>query len=164
MSDKAAREYRMGFKLLCCVSGGKEPPYPQGTMPELLLLTSLSTSIPNSGAAHGDTPRWEKTRLCFMVARSGCGCDRAPAKNEATDADSVLIQWRRLFPATVFVLVLGGIAFPFSCAGPWLTLALTYEKGYKICANCQTGSAVCMQRLIVQAYLRIISPHHEDAR
>ena len=50
---------------------GREPPCPQGTMPELLLLTSLSTSIPKSGAAHGDTPCWEKTRLCFMVARSG---------------------------------------------------------------------------------------------
>ncbi len=107
----------------------------QGTMPALFLLTSLSTSMPKSGAAQGDTPRWEKTRLCFVVTRSGCGCDRAPATNEATDADRVPIQWRRLFLALVFVLVLSCIAFLFSCAGPWLTLALTHEKGYKICAN-----------------------------
>src|SRR6266536_2280794 len=136
----------------------------QGTMPALFLLTSLSTSMPKSGAAHGATPRWSKTRLCFVVMRSGCGCDRAPATNEATDADSVRIQWMRLFPATIFVLVLGDIAFPFSCAGLWLILALRHEKGYKICANGQTGSAVCMQRLIVQELLGIISPHDEDAR
>jgi hypothetical protein len=30
----------------------------QGTMPELLLLTSLSTSMPKAGAAHGATPCW----------------------------------------------------------------------------------------------------------
>ena len=114
---------------------GRAPPYPQGTMPELLLLTSLSMSMPKSGAAHGDTPRWSKTRLCFVVARSDCGCGRAPAKNEATDADSVRIQWMRLFPATIFVLVLGGIAFPFSCAGLLLILTLTHEKEYKFCAN-----------------------------
>jgi hypothetical protein len=30
----------------------------QGTMPELFLLTSLSTSMPKSGATQGDTPRW----------------------------------------------------------------------------------------------------------
>ena len=69
--------------------------------------------MPQAGAAQGDTPRWYKIRLCFVVARSGCGCARAPAKNETTDADSVPTQWMRLFPATVFVLVLGGIAFPF---------------------------------------------------
>ena len=153
-----------GFQAPLLRTRGREPPGPQGTMPALLLLTSLSTSMPKSGAAQGDTPRWEKTRLCFVVTRSGCGCDRAPAKNEATDADRVPIQWRRLFLALVFVLVLRCIAFLFSCAGPWLTLALTHEKGYKICAKCQTGSAVCTQRLIVHEYLRIISPHHEDAR
>ncbi len=104
-------------------------------MPELFLLTSLSTSMPKSGAAQGDTPRWQKTWLCFVVTRSGCGCGRAPAKNEATDADSVRIQWMRLFPATIFVVVLGGIAFPFSCAGLLLILTLTHEKEYKFCAN-----------------------------
>src|SRR2546428_3290084 len=113
----------------------REPPCPQETMPELFLLTSLSMSMPKSGAAPGDTPRWKKTRLCFVVTRSGCGCDRAPAKNETTDADSVSIQWRRLLRAVVCVLVLSCIAFPLSCAAPWLTLALTHEKGYKICAN-----------------------------
>ena len=99
-----------------------------------------------------------------MVARSDCGCGRAPAKNEATDADSVRIQWMRLFPATIFVLVLGGIAFPFACAGLLLILTLTPEKEFKICANCQTGSAVCVQRWMVQALLGIISPHHPGAR
>ena len=69
----------------------------------------------------------------------------------------------RLFPATIFVLVLGGIAFPFSCAGLLLILTLTHEKGYKICANGQTRSAVCTLHLIVQAYLRIIIPQDEDA-
>ena len=133
-------------------------------MPELLLLTSLSTSMPQSGAAQGDTPRWEKTWLCFVVTRSGCGCGRAPATNEATDADSVRIQWMRLFPATIFVVVLGGIAFPFACAGLLLILTLTPEREYKICANGQTGSTVCVQRLIVQELLGIISPHHQDAR
>jgi hypothetical protein len=129
-------------------------------MPELLLLTSLSTSIPKSGAAQGDTPHWEKTRLCFVVARSGCGCDRAPAKNEAKDADSVPTQWMRLLLALVFVLVLSCIPFPFHCIGPWLTLALTHKRGYKFRANGKTDSAFCTQRLIVQAWLRVIGPHH----
>src|SRR5438128_5303437 len=154
----------MDCKLLYCAPKGKELLCPQETMPAPFLLTSLSTSMPQSGAAEGDIPRWEKTRLCFVVTRSGCGCDRAPATNEATVADSVPTQCMRLLRALVFVLVLSCIAFLFSCAGSLLTLALTYEKGYKICANGQTGSAVCTQRLIVQAYLRIISPHHEDAR
>src|SRR5437016_3980997 len=112
---------------------GREPPYPQGIMPELLLLTSLSTSMPQSGAAQGDTPRWEKTWLCFVVTRSGCGCGRAPATNEATAADSVRIQWMRLFPATIFVVVLGGIAFPFACAGLLLILTLTPERIQDLC-------------------------------
>src|SRR5438445_13216778 len=38
--------------------------------------------------------------------------------------------------------------FPFSCAGLLLILTLTPEREYKICANGQTGSPVCVQRLI----------------
>jgi hypothetical protein len=41
-----------------------------------------------------------------------------------------------------------------------LTLSPTPERGYKFYANCQTSTAVCLQRLIVQEYLRIIMPHH----
>src|SRR5262249_11309426 len=114
-----------------------------------------------SGVAQGDTPRWSKHRLCFVVARSGWG--RAPPRNEAKDADNVPTQWRRLFPAMVFVLMCGGIACPFHGIGPWLTLALTHVRGYKFCANCESGSAVCMQGLMVQQCLRSISPHYQDA-
>src|SRR2546430_6833064 len=97
---------------------GREPPSPQGIRPELLLLTSLATSMPQSGAAPGDTPRWEKTWLGFVVTRSGCGCGRAPATNEATAADSVRIQWMRLFPATIF-----GFLSPFGDITLWHILA-----------------------------------------
>jgi len=105
--------------------------------------------MPNLGATRGDTPRWEKTWLCLSVTGSGCGCDRALAKNEATAADKVRSHWRRLLLIVVFVLVLSRIAFPFACAGPLLTLALMHERGYKFCANSQTGTTVCSQLLIV---------------
>ena len=107
--------------------------------------------MPQSGATQGATPRWSKTRLCFVGARSGCGCDRAPDKNEATEADSIFTQWIRFFPAMVFVLVLGGIACPFHSVGPLLTRALTHESRYKFCANGQTGSAIFTQHVMVQS-------------
>src|SRR5262245_21902726 len=40
-----------------------------------------------------------------------------------------------------------------------LTLSPTPERGYKFYANCQTSTAVCLQRLIVQEYLRLVMPH-----
>jgi len=106
---------------------GKRASLPSGHQASTFSAHIACDEHTTSGRCPWRPPRWQKTRLCFVVVRSGCGCGRAPAKNEVTDAASVPIQGMWLFVAVVSVLVLSGIALPLSSAGPLRTL-LSYKR------------------------------------
>ena len=123
----------------------------------LVRLTSLATSMPKSGVAHGATPRRSKRLLCLVVTRSCCGCGRAAAKNETTDAESVPTQWMWLLPTAVLVVVLACMACPFALP-VHVALVLAHTRGSKFCAKKQIGGAVFTECLVVQACMRRRTP------
>jgi len=105
---------------------------------------TLLTAPPAYAAVALDFGQGEKR----LHKRTSCDC--APAKHEATAADQVSSHWRRLLLIVVFVLMLRRIACPLACAGPLRTRALMDERGYKFCANGQTGTTICPPLLIFQ--------------
>ena len=154
----------MDFKLLCCVWGEES-------------LPALRAPCQNFCCSHRFRRACQNQVLPRETHRAGKrpGCaswSRGPAA-----AVAVLRPQTRPQPPTVSAsngcgsslprsLLWCSVASlsPFPAQVSCLSLLSHMRKEYKICANCQTGSAVCVQRLMVQELLGIISPHHQDAR
>ena len=86
----------------------------QGTRPQLLLLTSLATSMAKGGADWMATPPVSNVLWGGLWASftGHCGC--APVRKDLKDVDSPSRQCALPAHAVLFVIVVGCIVVPFS--------------------------------------------------